>query len=195
VFSSTSALDGVWRSTPHPGHFTPWKETRYLLHCKLGGPQGRSGWVPKISPLPIFDPRTLQPVTSRSRIRLQIVPRPLHAWSSFFLILLFSYPHLGSRDSALHYTVGWTVRASVPCREFSLLQNFRPSLGRSVSCPLCTAVLCAGSSGRDLKLTTRFHKVPRLRTSGAIPPLPHCFYGVDRRNFALPSYQSTICFM
>jgi hypothetical protein len=35
------------------------------LYRKLGGPQGRSGQVPKISPLPGFDPRTVQPVASR----------------------------------------------------------------------------------------------------------------------------------
>jgi len=31
----------------------------------LGGPQGRSGRVRKISPLAGFDPRTAQPVVSR----------------------------------------------------------------------------------------------------------------------------------
>jgi hypothetical protein len=31
----------------------------------LGGPQGRSGRVRKISPAPGFDPRTVQPVASR----------------------------------------------------------------------------------------------------------------------------------
>jgi hypothetical protein len=31
----------------------------------LGGPQGRSGQVRKISPPPGFDPRTVQPVASR----------------------------------------------------------------------------------------------------------------------------------
>ena len=32
---------------------------------RLGGPQGRSRWVRKISPPLGFDPRTVQPVTSR----------------------------------------------------------------------------------------------------------------------------------
>ena len=40
---------GVW-STPRPGLFTPGKETRYLLCRMLGGPQGRSGRMRKISP-------------------------------------------------------------------------------------------------------------------------------------------------
>ena len=40
--------------------------TRYPLYRRLGGPQGRSGRVRKISPSPSagFDPRTVQPVAS-----------------------------------------------------------------------------------------------------------------------------------
>jgi len=49
--------------TPRP-LFTPGK-TRYSLYRRLGGPQGRSGQVRKISPPPGFDPRTVQPVASR----------------------------------------------------------------------------------------------------------------------------------
>ena len=49
--------------TPRP-LFTPGK-TRYPLYTRLGGPQGRSGQVRKISPTPGFDPRTVQPVASR----------------------------------------------------------------------------------------------------------------------------------
>ena len=44
--------------------FTPGK-TWYPLYRRLGGPQGRSGLVRKISPPPGFDPRTVQPVASR----------------------------------------------------------------------------------------------------------------------------------
>ena len=40
-------------------------KTRYPLYKRLGGPQGRSGWVRKISPPAGFDPRTVQPVASR----------------------------------------------------------------------------------------------------------------------------------
>jgi hypothetical protein len=42
--------DGGGWSTPRLGRFTPGKETRYPLYRKLGGPQGRSGRVRKISP-------------------------------------------------------------------------------------------------------------------------------------------------
>jgi hypothetical protein len=54
-----------WGGQRHaPATLSPGK-TRYPLYWKLGGPQGQSGWVPKISPPPGFDPRTVQPVASR----------------------------------------------------------------------------------------------------------------------------------
>jgi hypothetical protein len=40
-------------------------KTRYLLYRRLGGPQGRSEQVRKISPPPGFDPRDVQSVPSR----------------------------------------------------------------------------------------------------------------------------------
>jgi hypothetical protein len=40
-------------------------KTLYPLYRRLGEPQGRSGQVQKILPLPGFDPRTVQPVASR----------------------------------------------------------------------------------------------------------------------------------
>jgi hypothetical protein len=61
---STSALDGGEWSTARPGHFTPGK-TRYPFYSRLGGPQGRSGRVRKISPATGFDPRTVQSLASR----------------------------------------------------------------------------------------------------------------------------------
>ena len=63
TLSLTSALDGGGWSTPRPGRFTLGK-TRYPLYRRLGGPQGRSRQVRKISPPPGFDPQTVQPVGS-----------------------------------------------------------------------------------------------------------------------------------
>jgi hypothetical protein len=40
-------------------------KTQYPLYRRLGGPQGRSGRVLKISPPPGFDPQTVQLVESR----------------------------------------------------------------------------------------------------------------------------------
>ena len=55
---------GGW-STQGPGRFTPGKDTRYPLYRRPGGPQGRSGRVRKIPPLPGLDTLTFQPVASR----------------------------------------------------------------------------------------------------------------------------------
>ena len=55
-----------WRGlsvTPRP-LFAPGKES-VPLYRRMGGPQGRSGQVRKISPPPGFDDRTVQPVASR----------------------------------------------------------------------------------------------------------------------------------
>ena len=48
---------------PRPVH--PREGTPVPLHQRLGGPQGRSGRVRKISRSPGFDPWTVQPVASR----------------------------------------------------------------------------------------------------------------------------------
>ena len=64
TLSLTSALYGV--GGQRPGRFTP--EERPCTRCLgrwVGGSQGRSVQVRKISPQPRFDPRTVQPVTSR----------------------------------------------------------------------------------------------------------------------------------
>jgi hypothetical protein len=45
--------------------FLPGKDTRYPLYRRLGGLQGRSGRLRKISPPPEFDPWSVQPVVNR----------------------------------------------------------------------------------------------------------------------------------
>ena len=62
----TTALEVGEGSVSRPGRSLPPGKTRYPLFRRLGGPQGRSGQVRKISPPPPgFDPRTVQPVASR----------------------------------------------------------------------------------------------------------------------------------
>jgi len=51
-------------TTPRSIRFTPRKQTRYPLYRRLGGSQGRSERVRKISPPLEFDPRFVQPVVS-----------------------------------------------------------------------------------------------------------------------------------
>jgi hypothetical protein len=54
---------GVGGQRDAPAALPPGK-TRHPLYRRLGGPHGRPGRVRKISPLPEFDPRTVQPVAS-----------------------------------------------------------------------------------------------------------------------------------
>jgi hypothetical protein len=65
TLSLTSAVDEVGWLKSRPGCYTTGKENRYPFYRRLGGPQGQSGRVRKISPPPGFDPQTFQPVASR----------------------------------------------------------------------------------------------------------------------------------
>jgi hypothetical protein len=61
----TTALEGGEGSASRHGRSLRPEKTKYTLYRRLGGPQGRSGQMRKISPPPGFDPRTVQPVASR----------------------------------------------------------------------------------------------------------------------------------
>ena len=63
TLSLTSVLDGVGSDRHAPAALLQAK-SRYPLYRRLGGPQGRSRQVRKISPLPGFDPQTVEPVAS-----------------------------------------------------------------------------------------------------------------------------------
>jgi len=54
-----------WAVSVTPSRSLRQGKTLYPLYRRLGGPQGRSGQVRKISPPMGFDPRTVQPVASR----------------------------------------------------------------------------------------------------------------------------------
>ena len=58
------ALEGGEGSASRPGRSLRWGKTWYPLYRRLGGPQGRSGQVWKISPPPAFDPQTVQHIAS-----------------------------------------------------------------------------------------------------------------------------------
>ena len=60
----TMALEGGEGSASCPGHSLPTRKTRYPLYRRLGGPQGQSGQVRKISPPPGLNPHNVQPVAS-----------------------------------------------------------------------------------------------------------------------------------
>ena len=64
-----TVLEGGEGSASRPGRCLPPGKTRYPLYRRMGGPQGRSGQVRKISPPPGFDPPD-RPARSQSLYRL-----------------------------------------------------------------------------------------------------------------------------
>jgi hypothetical protein len=66
TLSLTSALVGVGGQF-HAMAALPSEKNRHQLYGRLGGPQGLSGRMRKICPLPptVFDHRTVEPLTSR----------------------------------------------------------------------------------------------------------------------------------
>ena len=109
TLSLTIALEDVGWLTPRPGRFNPGKDTRYPLHRRLGGPQGRSGRERKISPPAGFDPRTVQPVTSRytdcaTPAHLFVGTHPYHSTTAPFSSIGVLQPWSDSRLSRAQST-------------------------------------------------------------------------------------------
>ena len=73
-----------------PAALPPGK-TRYPLYRRLGGPQGWSGRVRKISPLPGFDPRAVQPVASRYTDWAEVNLHNYAYWFTYFASALKSF--------------------------------------------------------------------------------------------------------
>ena len=67
-----------------PAALPPGK-TWYPLYRRLGGPQGRSGQVQKISPPPGFDPRTVQPVVSHCT-NCTIIISDIRKWNKSYCV-------------------------------------------------------------------------------------------------------------
>ena len=110
---------------PLHGRFLPPGKNRYPLYRRLGGPQGRSGQVRKISPPLGFDPRTVQPVASRytdcaNRPAAGYIDIsnstivPLRKWSRVIVVLMFTRDVPGSNlcwmgepDYLTRYILDW----------------------------------------------------------------------------------------
>ena len=91
-------------SASRPGRSLPPGKTRYPLYKRVGGPQGRSGQVRKISPPPGFDPRTVQPVVSRYTV---YVTRPT--------ILILSPSKSTGRSSDILTKILHTFKIYIAC--------------------------------------------------------------------------------
>jgi hypothetical protein len=86
-----AALERNEESASRPGRFLPPWKTGYPLHRRLGGPQGRSGHVRKISPPSGFDPPD-RPVRRELLYRLSYrAHRLYYAPAIFFSVLAFGF--------------------------------------------------------------------------------------------------------
>jgi hypothetical protein len=104
----TTALDGVEGSASRPGRSLPRGKTQYPLYRRLGGPQGRSGQVRKISPPPGFDRRTVQPVASRYTDLLSVYCRHIsHKTSLSILVIIITFKYIKKTCSHAHTVYVW----------------------------------------------------------------------------------------
>jgi hypothetical protein len=65
ILSWPNALERGEGSASRSGRYLPSGKTRYPLYRRLSGSKVGSGQVRKMSPPPVFDSRTVQPVASR----------------------------------------------------------------------------------------------------------------------------------
>jgi len=81
----TAALEeGEWSAAP-PGHTLPTGKTRYTLHRRLGGPQGRSGRAGNL------------------------VPTGILSWSEGLCKYGASRDILGLREGMIHKVAQWKI--------------------------------------------------------------------------------------
>jgi len=90
-----------WWVSVTPRRSLPLGKARYLLYRKLGGPQGRSVQVRKISPPPGFDPRTVQLAASRYT---DWATRPTTWWIHNKIFLQIPQVHVQWRNILHKYT-------------------------------------------------------------------------------------------
>ena len=99
----TMALEGGEGPPSRPGRSLPPGKTRYPFYRRLGGPQGRSGQVRKISP-PTGIRSPDRPARSQSLYRLRY---PAHKPNVVFdgICVVYSIRNMGVSSEALHSSV------------------------------------------------------------------------------------------
>jgi hypothetical protein len=129
-------------SASRPGRTLPPGKTRCSFYRRLGGPQGRSREVRKISPPPGFDPRTVQ-LVMQSLYRLHY---PAHIYILYNLTIGLGHFHvnisqsnfcmIGSFAVQTRFTLKYAVQ--ILCLLFSLfIHLFRWHTSVQLSNKLC----------------------------------------------------------
>jgi hypothetical protein len=136
TLSLTSALDGGRWSTPRPDRFSSGEDTRYPSYNRLGGTQGRSGRIRKISPPPGVDPRTVQPIAIPVAALVHSMSRESLP-PSLDLFLLTPFKAILWRWICMERQCSTDPILIIP----SVLGSF--PVCRHYACVQCKAVLCA----------------------------------------------------
>jgi hypothetical protein len=125
----TTALEGGKESASHPGRFLPPRKTRYPLYSRLGGPQGRSGQVWKISPTTgIRSPD--RPARSQSPNRLSYGAHIYTSlgleiyWSNKFSSMRFASTVLGAFTKLWRATASFVISVRLSVRHRQLGFHF-----------------------------------------------------------------------
>jgi len=183
----TTTLEGGEGSASHPGRSLPPGKNRYPLYRRMGGSQGRSGQVRKISPPRGFDPRTIQPVASRytdwaARAHLHLCSKkeflfgknvggggalaPLTPQFAYAIMIIVT----SNKPSYLHYgkIVPRQMQVNKSCR---LLPSFMQVANKNIfCCPVKARTFSAamlGSAGWNIARYTQRHamKPPHYNVS------------------------------
>ena len=132
TLSLTSALDGVGGQRHAPAALPPGK-TRYPMYRRLGGAQGRSGRVRKISPHhrdSIPGPSSPQRVTIPTELS-----RPLKSKRScFFLVLVYVF--IIDVINSWSQIGGFTLKLEVNVRNSDVREFYRSQVITKIETPL-----------------------------------------------------------
>jgi len=116
-------LEGGEGSASRPGRSLPPGKTPYPLYRRLGGLQGRSGQVQKISPPPGFDPRTVQPVASRYT---RYGTRPTWFTNNICKKMLLGCPRICNTNVIMYYNIlGIVALLSWQLKNSNCIFNFK----------------------------------------------------------------------
>jgi hypothetical protein len=124
--------------------------TRYPLYRRLGGPQGRSGRVRKISPPPGFDPRTIHPVASRYTELSRLIISAVHDHELYRRLTNISR---SARTSASQQDFCKPAKCIAGCA-VSLRYEGALSCGRARTCRQCSQRRSVGTA--QWQLTQRY---------------------------------------
>ena len=179
-------------SVTHRPPLPPGK-TRYPLYRRLGGPQGWSGWVRKISLPPGFDSRTVQPVPSHYTDWAILAPNEARwMWKNRNPVLMSTLRHGGTTvietpgHSCHRWPVGWVLTSLQISRSFCSLSVFHrwasartSSSMWNVSCPtLLPFVTCPRpvlACARRSMFSSRSWDTVDVRSSTCNCNRAHCF--------------------